>query len=66
MECQMQIEIQIPEELWNSLQAYLERAPNWDVNRIAVAGLALMLMQNGQNDRVASRLYLDSIFGKRG
>lgn len=53
---------EIPEELHDSLKSYLDDHPAWDLNRAFAASLSLFLLQNGQNDRRASRIYLDSLF----
>ncbi|MDJ0704053.1 MAG: DUF2811 domain-containing protein [Leptolyngbyaceae cyanobacterium MO_188.B28] len=53
---------EIPEELHESLQGYLETHPTWDQDRVFCAALSLFLLQNGQSDRSTSRIYLDSLF----
>jgi hypothetical protein len=58
---------EIPEELYNSLTRYLEAHAEWDQDRLFVAALSLFLVQNGmlQNgecDRGAAQVYLDSVF----
>jgi len=62
----------IPEELHESLKAFLDTHPTWDQNRIYAAALSLFLLQNGQKegdgkallkeDRTPSRIYLDTLF----
>ena len=52
----------IPEELHEVLQGYLENHPAWDQDRVFSAALSLFLMQNGNNDRRTSRVYLDALF----
>ncbi|KKI99002.1 DUF2811 domain-containing protein [Prochlorothrix hollandica] len=52
----------IPEELFESLQSYLESHPDWDHDRVVAAALSLFLLQNGNNDRRAARVYLDTLF----
>lgn len=56
------LEFEIPEELHDSFCSYLETHPTWDQDRVAAAGLALFLLQNGDCDRRASRIYLDTLF----
>lgn len=53
---------EIPEELYEALQAYLETHPNWSQHRVFSAALSLFLMQNGDCDRSVSRIYLDTLF----
>lgn len=52
----------IPEELHDTLQGYLDTHPDWDQNRVFSAALSLFLMQNGTTDRHTTRVYLDSLF----
>lgn len=53
---------EIPEVLHESLKAYLETHPDWDQDRVFAAALSLFLLQNGDCDRRAARIYLDSLF----
>ena len=60
---------EIPEELHQSLQSYLETHPKWDQDRVFAAALSLFLLQNGseqdsnsQNYRNCARVYLETIF----
>lgn len=62
MKTQVSILAEIPEELYESLQRYLERFPDWDQDRVFSAAISLFLLQNGESDRRASRVYLDSLF----
>lgn len=52
----------IPEALTNIIAEFLEAHPLWDHDRTMTAALALFLLQNGENERVASRIYLDTLF----
>ena len=52
----------IPEDLHETLKSYLDTHPDWDQNRVCSAALSLFLMQNGQGDRRANRIYLDTLF----
>lgn len=54
--------VEIPEELYQVLQTYLERSPNWDQERLFTAAISLFLLQNGERDVNVNRLYLDSLF----
>jgi hypothetical protein len=53
---------EIPEELHTALTRYLESHPDWDQDRLFAAALSLFLLQNGDCDRRAARVYLDSLF----
>ncbi|PSN18548.1 hypothetical protein C7271_11955 [filamentous cyanobacterium CCP5] len=53
---------EIPEELHEVLQEYLDTHPAWSQHRVFCAALSLFLMQNGASDRGINRIYLDSLF----
>ncbi len=62
---------EIPEELNDALQQYLDRNPAWSQHRVLCAALSLFLMQNSpsdpqtlaaKGDRDISRIYLDALF----
>ena len=61
---------EIPAELHESLQHYLENHPNWDQDRVFAAALSLFFLQNGddqttkasQNYRACTRVYLETLF----
>jgi hypothetical protein len=53
---------EIPEELHETLRGYLEAHPDWDQNRMFSAALSLFLLQQGNSDRRAVRVYLDTLF----
>ncbi len=53
---------EIPEELHDTLKSYLSRHPDWDQDRVVTAALSLFLLQSGESDRRAARIYLDSLF----
>jgi predicted TPR repeat methyltransferase len=55
---------EIPEELHETLKSYLESHPDWDQDRVFSAALSLFLMQNGDCDRRAARVYLDTLFNR--
>jgi hypothetical protein len=54
----------IPEELHDTLQGYLEKHPDWDQNRVFTAAVSLFLLQNSGGDRRAARTYLNTLFQK--
>ena len=41
---------------------YLESHPDWDQNLVLTAALSLFLLQNGESDRRAARVYLETLF----
>lgn len=53
---------EIPEELHEALQTYLDTHPAWSQHRVFCAALSLFLMQNGTCDRSVNRIYLDALF----
>jgi predicted TPR repeat methyltransferase len=53
---------EIPESLQESMNNYLENHPDWDQNRVLTAALSLFLLQNGETDRKAARVYLETLF----
>jgi predicted TPR repeat methyltransferase len=62
MKTTVSIFTEIPESLHESLQKYLETHPDWDQNRVLTAALSLFLLQNGDSDRRAARVYLETLF----
>ncbi len=55
--------VEIPEELHQSMQSYLETHELWSQERMMQAALSLFLLQNGVNQPHVNSLYLDSLFG---
>ena len=53
---------EIPQTLQESMNNYLENHPDWDQNRVLTAALSLFLLQNGESDRRAARVYLETLF----
>lgn len=62
MQASVSILAEIPEELHESLKGYLETHPDWDQDRVFSAAVSLFLLQNGESDRRAARVYLNSLF----
>ena len=56
--------VEVPEELYDSVQSYLNVHSGWSQDRVFCAALSLFLMQNGVTERQVSRIYLDSLFGQ--
>lgn len=56
------LNVEVPEELYEAMQGYVETHPAWSQHRVFCAALSLFLMQNGVSDRRINRLYLDSVF----
>jgi Protein of unknown function (DUF2811) len=53
---------EVPEDLFNALQVYLDGNPAWNQHRVFCAALSLFLMQDSQCDRDVNRIYLDALF----
>ncbi len=53
---------EIPESLNESLKTYLDSHPDWNQDRVLTAALSLFLLQNGESDRSAARVYLETLF----
>lgn len=62
MQSSVSILAEIPEELHDTLKRYLSSHPDWDQDRVFTAALSLFLLQNGDSDRRAARIYLNSLF----
>ena len=62
MNATISILAEIPEELHQTLKVYLESHPDWDQDRVFSAALSLFLLQNGESDRRAAQVYLDTLF----
>lgn len=56
-------EVEIPEDLYESVQAYIESDPSQSYERVMQAALSLFLMQNGAGEPQVNGLYLESLFG---
>lgn len=61
-EPRVSLNVEIPEELYDSLRTYVENHQGWSQHRVFCASLSLFLMQNGVKDRQINRLYLDTVF----
>ncbi|WP_242024743.1 MULTISPECIES: DUF2811 domain-containing protein [Cyanophyceae] len=53
---------EVPEDLYNALQVYLDGNPAWNQHRVFCAALSLFLMQNSECARDVNRIYLDALF----
>ncbi|MEB3214642.1 MAG: DUF2811 domain-containing protein [Nostocales cyanobacterium 94392] len=62
MNATISLAAQVPETLHESLKNYLETHPDWDQDRVLTAALSLFLLQNGDSDRRAARVYLETLF----
>lgn len=62
MNATVSIFTKIPATLDESLKSYLETHPDWDQTRVLTAALSLFLLQNGDSDRRAARVYLETLF----
>lgn len=59
------LSVEIPEDLYTSVQHYLDVHSGWSQDRLFCAAISLFLMQNGVTKRQISRIYLDSLFGQQ-
>ncbi|MBW4553979.1 MAG: DUF2811 domain-containing protein [Aphanocapsa sp. GSE-SYN-MK-11-07L] len=64
MNATISILAEIPEDLHETLKGYLETHPDWDQDRVFAAALSLFLLQNGESDRRAARVYLNTLFNR--
>ena len=53
---------EVPAGLLASMQAFIERHPNWDQYRLVQAAVAGFLVQNGSRSRDVTRCYLANLF----
>ena len=53
--------VEVPENLYDQFQAWLELNPGWTPARTTTNALSLFLLQR-YSDRTLSRHYLDSLF----
>ncbi|MGB7088104.1 MAG: DUF2811 domain-containing protein [Phormidesmis sp.] len=65
MQQSVSLSVEIPEELYTSVQHYLDVHSGWSQDRLFCAAISLFLMQNGVTKRQVSRIYLDSLFGQQ-
>jgi len=57
---------EVPAALLASMQAFIERHPNWDQYRLVQAAVAGFLVQNGSRSRDVTRCYLANLFPGQG
>ncbi|PSO49760.1 MAG: hypothetical protein BRC33_05635 [Cyanobacteria bacterium SW_9_44_58] len=70
MKTNVSLSTEIPQELHESLQRYLDEHPSWDQDRVLAAALSLFLLQNSQNKveqnpqtyRSCAQVYLETLF----
>ena len=58
--------VEVPEELHQPLQQYLDTHPGWSQHRVFSAALSLFLMQNGHSTCSVNQTYLDMVFDYEG
>ncbi len=69
MDTSVSVLAEIPDDLHQSLTTYLEKHPNWDLDRVFSAALSLFLLQNesgygterSSNYQACARVYLDTL-----
>ena len=54
---------EIPKQIQQAMQIYIEKHPNWDQYRLLQAALAGFLIQKGISSRLITRLYIGNMFG---
>lgn len=54
----------IPDELYESLRQHLETHPDWDSDRFGTVSLALLLLQNGRDEKAIAVTYLNALYGR--
>ena len=60
------VETEVPEALFQSLQEFLRRHPQWDQSDVLRSALASFLHLNGSRDRAVAQLYLEALFRREG
>ena len=53
---------EVPEQLHEGLQRFLDTHPEWNQQRAFASALSLFLMQNNGSDRAVNRIYLETLF----
>ena len=56
---------EIPKQIQQAMNVFIEKHPNWDQYRLLQAALAGFLIQNGTSSRLITRLYVGNMFGSR-
>lgn len=56
------LEAEIPEDLYQRVQAFLRENPTWHHDDFVIAAMCLLLMQLGDSRTRDARLYLDRVF----
>ena len=56
---------EIPKQIQQAMEVYIEKHPNWDQYRLMQAALAGFLLQNGITSRLITRLYVGNMFRSR-
>ncbi|AAZ58452.1 conserved hypothetical protein [Prochlorococcus marinus str. NATL2A] len=54
---------EIPKQIQQAMNVYIEKHPQWDQYRLLQAALAGFLIQNGIRSRLITRLYIGNMFG---
>ncbi len=61
-EASISLEAEVPEVLLDGMREFLAQHPQWDQQEVISSALATFLHQNGCNDNLVSRHYLDGLF----
>lgn len=62
-EDKISFQTEIPKQIQQAMNVYIEKHPNWDQYRLLQAALAGFLIQNGISSRLITRLYIGNMFG---
>jgi hypothetical protein len=56
------LEAEVPEVLFEGMRSFISNHPHWDQYSLISSALASFLFQNGCNDHVVTKHYLDGLF----
>jgi hypothetical protein len=56
------LEAELPEVLFDGMRSFIHNHPDWDQYSVISSALASFLFQNGCNDPMVTKHYLDALF----
>ena len=56
------LEAEVPEVLFDGMRSFIHNHPDWDQYSVISSALASFLFQNGCNDQMVTKHYLDALF----
>ena len=62
MKVKVSLLVEVPEQLHEALQRFLDTHPEWNQQRAFASALSLFLMQNDGSNRAVNRIYLETLF----